>query len=131
MKTHCKRGHEFTDKNIYRTRAGARQCRQCRTAIHADGSPVLRSRYGIDKAKLTQMTSEQTGICAISGMLPDEGTRLVIDHNHATKQVRQLLHNDINLAIGLFQENPDWLRKAADYLERWGSHEAAISHGVV
>jgi len=28
-KTHCKRGHEFTDENIYRTANGGRDCRRC------------------------------------------------------------------------------------------------------
>lgn len=29
LKTHCKRGHEFTPENIYMDRKGARQCRIC------------------------------------------------------------------------------------------------------
>lgn len=28
-KTHCNRGHEYTEDNTYRTPAGYRQCRQC------------------------------------------------------------------------------------------------------
>ena len=28
-KTHCKRGHEFTDDNTYRKANGARECRRC------------------------------------------------------------------------------------------------------
>jgi len=27
--THCKRGHEFTDKNTYRSKSGLRHCRKC------------------------------------------------------------------------------------------------------
>jgi hypothetical protein len=29
IKTHCKRGHEFTPENTYMTPGGARQCRAC------------------------------------------------------------------------------------------------------
>ena len=31
-KTHCKRGHEYSEANTYRDRQGSRQCRRC----HAD-----------------------------------------------------------------------------------------------
>jgi hypothetical protein len=32
-KTHCKRGHEYTDDNTYRNpKTGARSCKQCRKA---------------------------------------------------------------------------------------------------
>lgn len=31
-KTHCKRGHEFTDENIIRMRSGGRRCRACDAA---------------------------------------------------------------------------------------------------
>lgn len=30
LKTHCKRGHEFTDENTYRSANGKRQCRECK-----------------------------------------------------------------------------------------------------
>jgi hypothetical protein len=29
LRTHCKRGHEFTEANTYRTRDGRRRCRAC------------------------------------------------------------------------------------------------------
>src|SRR5882757_2009475 len=35
-KTHCKRGHEFTLSNTYRTAMGGRGCRQCKQAAAKD-----------------------------------------------------------------------------------------------
>jgi HNH endonuclease len=32
-KTHCKRGHEFTGDNTYRTKRGTRRCRACRATM--------------------------------------------------------------------------------------------------
>lgn len=34
-KTHCIRGHEFTEENIYRDSEGFRQCRECRKILRA------------------------------------------------------------------------------------------------
>lgn len=33
LKTHCKRGHRFTDSNTYLTKAGSRSCKKC-MALH-------------------------------------------------------------------------------------------------
>jgi hypothetical protein len=59
--------------------------------------------------------AHQQGVCAISGKKPK--TVLHIDHDHKTGQVRGLLNSWINKGLAAFQDNPEWLRKAADYLE--------------
>jgi Recombination endonuclease VII len=43
-----------------------------------------------------------------------------LDHNHRTGKLRDFLHRDCNLAIGLFEDNPKFCRLAAEYLERHG-----------
>jgi hypothetical protein len=67
----------------------------------------------------------QNGVCAICGQ-PEVGLgrggkprRMSIDHNHATGVIRALLCHNCNFMIGSAKENPDTLRKAADYLERY------------
>jgi hypothetical protein len=55
----------------------------------------------------------QAGKCLICGA----NERLVIDHNHKTGLMRGLLCYKHNTALGLFQDNPILLRRAADYLE--------------
>ena len=47
--------------------------------------------------------------------------RLAVDHNHATGMVRGLLCCACNQTIGRLKENPDTLRRLADYLEMWSS----------
>ncbi len=72
------------------------------------------------------MLFEQGGGCAIChGPQIATGRAFDIDHNHITKQVRGLLCNLCNTAIGKFEENPVLLRRAADYLEYY----ATLWHG--
>lgn len=52
--------------------------------------------------------------CAVCGEEPDKA--LCVDHNHKTGKVRELLCNGCNSALGFARENPEILRKLADYL---------------
>jgi len=78
--------------------------------------------YGITVEQYAEMLDAQNGVCAICGR-PEthirKGTlcQLAIDHDHESGQVRGLLCNNCNRAIGLLKDNPKILRSAADYLE--------------
>lgn len=75
------------------------------------------SRYrGIDRTRLyKKLFNEVGGCCQICGTID----RLVIDHNHNTDEVRSLLCYRHNTGLGLFQDDPDLLEKAAQYLRRF------------
>lgn len=69
------------------------------------------------------MFDAQRGLCALC-QLPETcrsntGTvkLLAIDHCHETGQVRKLLCNNCNRAIGLLKDDAGLLRRAADYLD--------------
>jgi len=70
------------------------------------------------------MLSNQKNKCAICGQEEirvarcggANKTRLCIDHNHKTGEVRALLCHDCNTGIGKFKDFPELLLKAADYL---------------
>lgn len=51
--------------------------------------------------------------CAICG----SSKKLVIDHDHMTMKIRGVLCTWCNVSIGMMNDSPDRLRKAADYLE--------------
>jgi len=71
--------------------------------------------YKLTPAQYEEMAREQGFVCAISGLPPGK-RRLVVDHHHASGVNRGLLHHSINAALGLFQDNPEWLERAAAYL---------------
>lgn len=80
------------------------------------------SRYGISVAEYTDMLIKQEYKCIICSTKHEEskGKQLVIDHNHATHigDIRGLLCNTCNLGLGMFKDNPDFLKNAAKYLEQ-------------
>lgn len=63
----------------------------------------------------------QDGRCAICGATDArrrKSDRLNVDHDHATGAFRGLLCDPCNNGLGRFDDDPDRLRKAADYLEK-------------
>ena len=61
---------------------------------------------------------EQGGKCALCGVHESELVRaLSADHCHKTLKKRRLLCGKCNLALGLSKEDPNLLRKMAEYIE--------------
>lgn len=82
---------------------------------------ALRSNYGINPEEYDAILSAQGGGCGICGSHTTGGkrpVRLNVDHCHASGAVRGILCAKCNKAIGLFDDDPDRLVKAADYLRR-------------
>lgn len=83
------------------------------------------------------MLVKQQGLCAICGAANgsersnNNGRKVLgVDHNHATGAIRELLCARCNAGLGNFQENPEWLRKAADYLEAHSKEHAEAAQKV-
>ena len=75
-------------------------------------------RYGLTREQFAAMLADQKGACLIclqQMALP------VVDHDHETGKVRGLLCRMCNSALGLLQDSPDILRRAARYLTRSSS----------
>jgi len=75
----------------------------------------LRIRYGISLADYKAMHARQGGKCAICGASEE---KLVVDHNHKTGQVRELLCHLCNAMIGCAREDIAILTSAVAYLQR-------------
>lgn len=79
--------------------------------------------FGIDMAEYQRMFVEQGGVCAICHR-PETATRggqvkwLAVDHDHETGEVRGLLCQAHNVALGAFQDDIATLSSAISYLGR-------------
>jgi hypothetical protein len=81
----------------------------------------LKCSYGLTPDQVRAMFDRQGGMCAICyawlGDKKDE-RKAHIDHDHATGKVRELLCGSCNRGLGGFYEEPEVMRRAADYIER-------------
>lgn len=86
----------------------------------------IKKKYGLELGEFEIMLELQNHACAIckkpfENWIPMSGKRKgtpVIDHCHTTSVVRALLCGTCNSGIGMFDEKPDLLRKAATYVEK-------------
>ena len=99
----------------------SRWCRKCKKQYYYSSHPKRREgseeerykRYNITKDEYDEMYEAQNGKCFIC---ETHHENLDIDHNHSTGQVRALLCGKCNRGLGLFEDNPSLIRKAASYL---------------
>lgn len=137
LNTRCKQGHLLEGDNLYISPKGARGCRTCRCLYsiqchknepekmrgyrrkHADNNPFYyqRRHYGITHEQFKGMLAAQEGLCAIC---LKEMKVPHIDHNHETKQVRDLLCSSCNLALGHLHEDVVVAERLIEYLKKWG-----------
>ena len=74
-------------------------------------------RYGVDLKTYKALLESQRGRCAICGKLPKGNEkRLGIDHDHETGKIRGLLCERCNMGLGFFNDDPQLLQKAIEYL---------------
>lgn len=84
----------------------------------------LRTRYGISKQDFFNLYNMQSGLCAGCGEKPKPGGRnncnslLFVDHDHKTGDIRGLLCQPCNSAIGLAKDSSNILLKLSAYLMR-------------
>lgn len=87
---------------------------------HRNGNASL---YGLTPADYAELLAAQNSVCAICGepeVLTYRGRlkRLSVDHCHDTDEIRGLLCNACNTAIGMLRHDPALVEKARLYLLR-------------
>src|SRR5262245_48175096 len=79
----------------------------------------LKYTFGMSVADYEALLQAQGGRCAICGTTdPSPKSCLVVDHDHTTGKIRQLLCHACNCGIGHFREDPALLEAALAYLRR-------------
>jgi len=92
----------------------------CRKEVYSDKH--YKRVYGVGVRWVQKKLHEQGWKCAICKevgfkMREDHVSGLNLDHDHVTGKPRALLCHNCNRGLGLFKDNPVFLRWAADYLE--------------
>jgi hypothetical protein len=117
----------FKDKNCKKCGVVFTPTNPCNTYCSPEcrgTNAYYKRNYGIDDTVLAKMQEEQNNkcfICDSEGFLIGKNNhkqKLAVDHCHTTGKVRKLLCHNCNRALGLFKDNPEILRKAADYVEQ-------------
>jgi hypothetical protein len=85
-------------------------CRDCVSQYQREYR--AKTRYGTTHEILEAMKDNQNRSCAICF----DTTKLVIDHNHDTGEVRAILCDLCNRGLGYFKDNPQLLVAASNYL---------------
>ena len=75
----------------------------------------LRAVYKISGKQYADLLVSQGNVCAICKN-PPNGRPLGVDHCHRTQEIRGLLCNQCNLAIGAFRDNRRLMTSAMNYL---------------
>ena len=108
--------------NISHRRSDAKWCSAACSVRHR--TPELRrkyrlsSKYGITPEQYDDMAEAQNHCCAICGADEPKTKHMTehIDHCHDTGVLRQLLCSTCNTGLGSFYDNPEWLKRAAEYV---------------
>src|SRR5215470_1693407 len=89
----------------------------------------LLRRYGITLEEYDRLLALQNGVCAICEQKPKGRRFLCVDHCHRTGRVRGLLCTRCNVAIGLFEDNPEYTEATTVYL-RAARERERTGHGL-
>ena len=88
-------------------------CTDCAVAnVDPAFADRIRRRYGITIVEYLAMLINQRNRCAICRELRP----LHVDHCHASGKVRELLCRTCNTVLGMFKDDADRLREAAEYI---------------
>lgn len=104
---YCKQVKDISDfvKNSCR-------CKSCNSANRRQ------KMYGITRENFNDMMHDQNYKCAICGDIRiGKENSLCVDHCHKTNNIRGLLCNHCNTALGKFEDNVEILQNAINYLK--------------
>lgn len=76
-----------------------------------------RYKYGLSIEEVDKLVADQNNMCAGCQVVFTELLYPCVDHCHTTNKVRGILCNPCNMALGIIKDNPETLRRLANYLE--------------
>ncbi len=73
----------------------------------------VKRKYGLTREQYLSLDHSKCNICA---MVPEEGQKLLVDHDHETGQVRGMLCFNCNAGLGMFKDRRAIVAAAFYYL---------------
>lgn len=85
-------------------------------------------RFGISPEQYELKRNQQRKDGDLCGLCkrPLGKVRAHLDHDHSTNKLRDFIHRNCNLAIGLLEDDPKLCHLAAEYLEKHGDQNVRI-----
>lgn len=81
---------------------------------------MLKLKFGMTLEEYDLMLTNQQGCCKVCGdHIEDLSKFLAVDHNHITGNVRGLLCNRCNVALGMLREDTNIMKNLIKYVEEY------------
>jgi hypothetical protein len=75
---------------------------------------ILEKRYGVTREEYDILAASG---CVICGVMEGGKKGFHVDHCHTTNKIRGVLCHGCNVGLGMFKDDPERLKKAAEYLK--------------
>ena len=115
--------NKSTFGKLDRPRYMCKSCVNTKSKINTDKDKVkdayYRRTYGISTQDFDALYLSQGRVCLIC---KTDSSRLCVDHNHLTCEIRGILCNSCNTALGHFKDSKELLLNAYKYLEEKGDY---------
>ena len=89
------------------------ECKNCMKQLNRE--QYFKHNWGITLSEFDAMKQKQDGCCGCCGK---KSEKLVLDHDHKSGLLRQLICSACNSGIGYFSDDPEKLKLTIAYLER-------------
>ena len=134
MRTCTKCGETKPETEYYKTGKGHKRhgsCKVCYKANVAKNKDPVRIRdlslqkaYGITSKDYSEILESQGGVCDSCKRPPPNQRKkfLAVDHDHQTGQVRGLLCDNCNRALGLLGDDAQTISNLLAYKQKWTNH---------
>ena len=108
-------GQDYSKRKHRKTDGLCRTCKEKQKEFVPSSERL--ERYNLTRAEYDVLFQKQGGACAICKRPePQLHKALAVDHDHKTGQIRSLLCSKCNMGLGHFQDSPELLQAAIQYL---------------
>ncbi len=101
---------------VVKTQSKCKSCQTTKRRKYYKPHEYARRKWNLTEEEYTTLINRSQGLCEVCNT--PMGDKRCIDHNHSTGEIRGVLCNKCNTALGLVGDNTTTLTKLIQYLER-------------